>query len=152
MGVTTRVGFRNRPIHPDYAVGQQISKSLRNARSYQRQHVPLPSTYVATDSLGSGSFTGYATMPLMPADTVVTATVLVTIMTGGTYDVEINGTLQGANLGGPWTAAPNQINVKPFAVPAAETPPSGRIYFRLKNTGAGAITQIEFQPMIVVLR
>lgn len=152
MSITTRIGFRPRPNHPEFAVNQQISKSLRAARSYQRQHVPLTGVYVATGGLTVGSFTGVSIIPLMPGDVVVAAVVSVTSLTGGTYDIDINGSIVGSSLGGPWTSAPNPINVKQFAVPATETPASGRIYFALKNVGAGTITAVEFQPMIVVLR
>lgn len=151
MAITTRLGFRNRPIHPDYAIGQQISKSLRSSRSYQRQHVPLVGSYQWDQSPTAGSFTPYSLVPLMPGDTIVSAVVAVTVMTGGTYDVEINTVLEGANLGGPWTLAPNYINIGPYAKPFASAGNS-RLFARLKNTGAGTITQVDFQLQIVVLR
>lgn len=152
MGASTFLSFRNRPVAPNVAIFNQVQQAQRYARSYQHQHVTLTGAYVLTTSLTTTSFTGYSLAPLMPGDTVVSATVAVTNMTGGTYDVEINGTLRGANLGGTWSLAPNLINMKAYAVPATDSPQSGRLYVRLKNTGAGTITQVEFQLVVVVLR
>jgi hypothetical protein len=149
---TTRLGFRNRPISPDYAVATQISRSLRGARSYQRQHVPLTDAFVGAAAVAAGGFTGYSVLALWPADTVVSARLAVMQMTASTtFDVEINGALVGSSLGGTWSSVPAVIDFKPFATPAVESPVSSRIYVRLKNVGATVAT-FGFQVMIVVLR
>lgn len=160
MPTTTRLGFRNRPIHPDFAVSQQISKSLRTGRSYQRQHISLNGNYYLPSALiAAGAFTDYSIVPLMPGDIVVSAMLLVTLAdsSGGasTYDAEVNGTLRGANLGGPWpvnaaASTPNWINIKPYATSAAVAGVA-QLFTRIKNTGANQLN-VQFQLHVVVLR
>lgn len=151
MPNTTRIGFRNRPIHPDFAVATQISRSLRGARSYQRQHVALTDGYVSA-SIAVAGFTAFSHVALQPGDKVIAAWITVPTNTAGTtYDVEINGTLRGASLNGPWTLVPNVINILPWAVPNPATNPWSAIYARLKNT-AGATSTLEFQLQVIVLR
>jgi hypothetical protein len=154
MPASTAIGFRSRPVHPDFAVNTQISKSLRAARSYQGQHIPLTDAFVSA-SVAVGSFTPYSRIALQPADVIVSATVTVATNTGATtFDVEINGTLQGANLGGTWSLVPAVISIKPYCVPVSGPPSTtsqSMTYVRLKNV-SGATSALEFQTVIVVLR
>lgn len=149
---TTSLGFRNRPIHPDYAVATQISKALRNGRSYQRQHISLSDGFVGSAAVPVGGYTDYSYLALQPGDTVVAASVAVVQVTATTtYDIEINGSLLGSALGGPWSVAPNIINIKPYAAPATESPVSSRLIVRLMNT-SGATASFGFQLSVVLLK
>jgi len=68
---------------------------------------------------------------------------------GGTYDVEVNGTLRGSVLGGPWSLVPNYVDISAWAVPNGAAPFA--LFVRLKNTsGSGSI--LVFQAAATVLR
>lgn len=153
MDTTTRLGFRQRPIHPDFATNTQISRSLRIGRSYQRQHIGLSDAFNNTAAVPVGGFSGYSMVALMPGDLIVSAVVSVAILSAvTTYDVEVNGSLVGASLGGTWTTSPNSINIAPFAVPLqSESPPSSRLIVRLKNV-SGNTAAFGFQLSVTVLR
>ncbi len=152
MPATTYIGVRNRAIDPATAVAQQTSKALRPSRSYQRQHLTLTDGYVFGSAITVGSFTGNSQIAhLMPGDTVVSAVVAV-VENGAstTYDVEINGTLRGANLGGTWSLVPNFINILPYAAPAVNSSVYS-LQVRLKNV-SGSTSALTFQVLVVVLR
>jgi hypothetical protein len=152
MASSTYIGFRNRPISADQAISAQIAKGIRFGRNYQRQHLTLTGTYVQMISLTAGTVGNASIVGLHPGDRVVSAVCVVPVMTGGTIDVAVNGTLQGANLGGPWSVAPLTINMRGYAGPAAESPVSSRLFVQLTNTGAGTISEADYQLVVVVLR
>lgn len=146
-GVTTHVGFRPRPISPEYAIFTQVQQAQKYARSYQRQHLSLAGSMTG-NSVAVGAFGDYSEITFMPGDLVVAATYAVLINSGATtYDVEINGTLRGAGLGGTWSLVPNHINIKPFALPNANS----LLLCRVKNV-SGALSTINTQLVVVVLR
>lgn len=156
MASSTFVGFRNRPIDPNVAIANQIAKGIRFGRNYQRQHITLTDASRGFDwatasalVVANGGFTGFNFIALQPGDTVVSATVAVLEASGGQYDIDINGTLQGSNLGGPWAAVPNYIDIKPYAVPASGAPFGLQV--AMKNT-SGAGSTIVFQTIVTVLR
>lgn len=153
MPAHTYISFRNRPIDAASAVAAQTSKALRSPRSYQRQHIPLTDATVVGVNVTVGSFTTASQIGhLLPSDTVVSAVVAVIENSATTtYDVEINGTLQGANLGGTWSKVPNYINIKPYAVPASNPGPSISLEVRVKNVSGGT-SSLAFQVLVVVLR
>lgn len=143
----TFVSFRKRSVDPAQASYANHQAALRIGRSYQRQHITLVGNY-NIDAVGAGGFGTFSLVALMPGDTVVAAVFYVLENLGAvSYDVEINGTLQGANLGGTWTSVPNQIDITPFATPAS----TSRLYARVKNLG-GAGSTIDTQLIVTVLR
>jgi PA14 domain len=150
----TTAGFRQRPKGDAWMLRKLTSAALRSQRARQPQPVPLTSNQT-DDNIAAGNFGSFATLPLLPGDTILQASAWVIWVSGAapTFDLEINFSLQGSSLGGPWTIPATgsmlTINILSVAGPVAND--DNRTIARLKNTG-GATSGIDMQLIATVLR
>lgn len=148
----TQVAFRQRPRSAARTLRGQVKSALALGRSYQGQKVTLPANYIDSSigAVAAAGFTRYSQVALYPGDEVVKATLRIALNSGGQpLGLEINGVDQTANLRGPWTGAPVEIDITGYATQASST--DNRIYMRVQNTG-GVSSGIEWQAFIEVLR
>ena len=145
----TQVAFRQRPRSAARSVRGSLRAAISSQRSYQGSVVPLQSNYLS-ETTPAGGIGAYAIVPLFPGDKVVKATLRIPInVAAQTLDVELNGTLRGSALGGPWSGAPVEVDVTGYATQVSPT--DSRLYMRIKNTG-GSSTALEAQLFVEVLR
>lgn len=148
-----KVGFRAGPRSGLFAVRRLLAASLRPQRNFQGQRITLNGNFVGSGgvAVAAGGFSGFSETALDALDDVVRAFVRVTGNSATQpFDIEVNGTLRGANLSGPWGGpVPVHIDITPYAVPSSNTLNS--LYVRLKNTGASS-TNLSFQLFVVVHR
>lgn len=148
----TTAQFRNRPRSSDAALRQSVYATSRLGRVYQRQLVTLNSA-MANDSVTTGNFGSFAILGLAASETVVRCIARVLVSNpGSTVDLEINGTLRGSSIGGPWTVGAItgwDIDITPYAVPFSVN--DNRVLVRMKNTGANTVT-LDVQLIATVMR
>lgn len=145
-----QAGFRQRPRAGIQVVRKGIQAALASSRSYQKQYVVLPSTYV-NQSVAAGGTSSSTSSPLMPQDQIVKATLRILQNSAAqSLAVLINGTDQTSNLGGPWTGTPVEIDVTAFAQ-MVTSGPEWLFYAQAKNNGAST-TVIDLALVVTVLR
>lgn len=151
-----QVGFAERPRSGAHALKKAFFQASRWQRNYQRQSGWITGTYVwsATAAAGVGNGTTYSVTSLAAGDTVVAAQLRVTVLAGTSpsFGIEINGVDRTAALNGPWGQVPLILDITPYAMPTSGAVDSGRIFIRLLNESANAITQVDFQPIFEVIR
>lgn len=149
---STQASFALRPRTPAHALKQQLYKASRLQRNYQRQRTTITGGYVtsAVPAVSGGvvSYTSYAIMPLNGVQ-VIGASLRIPYNSGGvSMSVEINGTDQTSNLGGPWVRVPLDIDITAYAVPSTDN----RLYVRVGNNSTVNASAIELQVFVDVLR
>jgi hypothetical protein len=146
----TQVAWRQRPRSAGRSVRSLLRAALGNQRSYQGQKVALTGDYVTASAVAAGGFTGYSRIALFPGDVIVGAELRIVYNSASQpLDAEVNNTLRGGVLGGPWTTTPVAIYATAYATQVSTT--LNELYVRLKNTG-GSATDVEFQLIVEVLR
>ena len=151
---STQVGFAGRPKSSVYANRQVLAASLRPQRNYQKSLVSLNGTYVATTvAAGSGNASVPSYLALAVADQVIRSRLRVTLVSGTTPSYGVgyyNGSTWvdvTALLGGPWSKTPLNLDVSAYTASGTD-----RFVWEIINKSANAITAIEFQVFVDVLR
>lgn len=151
----TKIGFRQRPRDPSYLIREALRAATVPQRQSQAQIVALTGTFVNTDTLvPGGAFSSVSVVTLLAQDTILAAHVRISFMSPIVpTDLEINGVLRGASLGGPWSlGAPIEIDIRGFATPYTST--DTRLFARLKNVSTAYPTPYvaySFQIVLTVL-
>lgn len=134
----TQIGFRQRP--KDY--NTQLVRMTRAAIVPQRAFKSATNRLTqwgADTALGAGAFGAFVQFQFPTKEKIQSARFILGNNTGaGTVDLEINSTIQSANLGGPWSLVPTVVDITAYAVAASAS--DSRLFFRVRNNAAVAST------------
>jgi hypothetical protein len=146
----TTVSFRQRPRSAVRSIRSTIQSALKHTRNYQGQKMPIWGSFVLTEVVSGGGFSGYCYIPLNESDHVVKGECRIVVNNGlQSMGLEINGVNRTTSLGGPWVTPPVIIDITPYAVAASNT--DSRIFIRAINNGVSN-SIIEFNAFIEVIR
>jgi hypothetical protein len=145
----SQVGWRERPRSGLSTVRGLLRAAMVPQRVYQGTIVVLQGQYVRDVNIAASGYGDFGRVPLLPSDRVVRAVLRIVQTNSTSTKLELNGVDVTSDLGGPWTAAPVEIDITGLATQAAAT--DNRLYARLQNAGAAAAT-MEHQIIVEVLR